>query len=86
MSILGSAKYVITQQDRDGCEEKYVDSFDRLRQVIAVTYSRLPHRVVIENHTVKVLIIEIKENTESEVLDTTFTFSPFTTLALPDHL
>lgn len=80
--ILASAKYVITHQGSDGNEELYIDSFDNLKFTIATTWSKIPHRVLIEGLKVKVL----RTDSSREVLESEFTFSSLPSRSLPEHL
>lgn len=86
MTILSSAKYCITHQDKDGSENLYVDSFENLRRTIATTWGRIPHRVVVEGLEVKVLKQDADKGNLTETLDALFVFSPFSSAELPDHL
>lgn len=82
MSIIGSAKYLITHQDKDNDESHYVGTFDKLRSTIATTWSKIPHRVVVEGFTVKVL----NQTKLTEELEAVFIFSPLSSQELPDNL
>lgn len=82
MPIIASVKYVITARYFDGGPDKgpeqYVDTFNKLKGVIATTWSKIPHQVNVKDN-----VVEVAQGVKRLA---TFEFSALPTLELPDHL
>lgn len=82
MTILGTASYIIEHRPNKGCApiSTYVDNFENLRHVIATTWSKVPHRVAVNN-----MSVQVRSEPDDKLL-ADFEFKPVLSNKLPDHL
>ena len=83
MSILGTTSYIIKHHVIKGGfplpSEVYVDNFENLRRSITATWSKIPHRVAVND-----LEVQVFSEPANELL-AKFEFKALPSAKFPDH-